>query len=104
MVFHQLATIPLLSITRYAMSLPSSSLTSCYKKILYSSSYSLPFFSEIEYSSLFGMVQSVDIVRYTDEEYEKHLTDPVGINLWLLLYNFLLLLNCKVAFNHSGKV
>lgn len=23
-------------------------------------------------------MQSVDVLRYTDEEYEKHLTDPVG--------------------------
>lgn len=29
---------------------------------------------------LFGMLQSVDVVKYTDEEYEKYLTDPVGIN------------------------
>lgn len=27
-----------------------------------------------------GVLQSVDIVKYTDEEYEKYLTDPVGIN------------------------
>lgn len=25
-------------------------------------------------------LQSVDIVKYSDEEYEKHLTDPVGTN------------------------
>lgn len=25
------------------------------------------------------MMQSVDVVKYTDEEYEKYLTDPVGI-------------------------
>lgn len=25
-------------------------------------------------------MQSVDVVKYTDEEYEKYLTDPVGIN------------------------
>lgn len=29
---------------------------------------------------LFGMMQSVDVVKYTDEEYEKYLTDPVGTN------------------------
>ncbi|THG19778.1 hypothetical protein TEA_008332 [Camellia sinensis var. sinensis] len=29
--------------------------------------------------------KSVDIVKYTDEEYEKHLTDPVGCILILLL-------------------
>lgn len=23
-------------------------------------------------------MQSVDVVKYTDEEYKKHLTDPVG--------------------------
>jgi len=27
---------------------------------------------------LFDVMQSVDIVKYTDEEYEKYLTDPVG--------------------------
>ena len=34
---------------------------------------------------LLCLVQSVDIVKYTDEEYEKHLTDPVGCILILLL-------------------
>lgn len=29
-------------------------------------------------SVLSGMVQSVDVVKYTDEEYEKYLTNPVG--------------------------
>lgn len=47
---------------------------------------------------LSGLVQSVDVIRYTDEEYEKYLTDPVCINLRLrllflffrkLLYHFL---------------
>jgi DNA methyltransferase 1-associated protein 1 len=27
---------------------------------------------------LFDVMQSVDIIKYTDEEYEKYLTDPVG--------------------------
>lgn len=35
---------------------------------------------------LFELVQSVNLVKYTDEEYEKYLTDPVGINSRLLLY------------------
>ena len=34
------------------------------------------------------MVQSVDVVKYTDEEYEKYLTDPVGINLCIFLISF----------------
>ena len=37
------------------------------------------------------MVQSVDIVKYTDEEYEKYLNDPVCINLRLHHFNFLFL-------------
>lgn len=28
---------------------------------------------------LHAVVQSVDIIKYTDEEYDKYLTDPVGI-------------------------
>lgn len=29
--------------------------------------------------SFVNFVQSVDVIKYTDEEYEKYLTDPVGI-------------------------
>lgn len=42
-------------------------------------------FCETECSSLFCVVQSVDVVKYTEEEYEKYLTDPVGIYSWLYL-------------------
>jgi hypothetical protein len=42
----------------------------------------------IKYVSLCHMVQSVDVVKYTDEEYEKYLTDPVGINLCIFLIYF----------------
>lgn len=42
----------------------------------------------IKYLSLCDMVQSVDVVKYTDEEYEKYLTDPVGINLCIFLISF----------------
>lgn len=41
---------------------------------------------------LSGVVQSVDVIRYTDEEYEKYLTDPVCINLRLQLLVSLLML------------
>ncbi len=34
----------------------------------------------IDIFNLCDAVQSVDIVKYTDEEYEKHLTNPVGFN------------------------
>ena len=33
----------------------------------------------IECVGIFDFLQSVDVVKYTDEEYEKHLADPVGI-------------------------
>lgn len=33
----------------------------------------------IEYVVIFDVSQSVDVVKYTEEEYEKHLADPVGI-------------------------
>ena len=36
---------------------------------------------------LHTVVQSVDITKYTAEEYEKYLTDPVGIMSWLHLFN-----------------
>ena len=32
---------------------------------------------------LYGEVQSIDVIRYRDEEYDKYLTDPVYINLRL---------------------
>lgn len=31
--------------------------------------------------SSYALVQSVDVIKYTDEEYEKYLTDPVSIIL-----------------------
>lgn len=37
------------------------------------------YISIIDYFSVFDVLQSVDIVQYTDEEYEKYLADPVGI-------------------------
>lgn len=33
------------------------------------------------------MLQSVDVVQYTDEEYEKHLADPVGTKLRVSIFN-----------------
>lgn len=30
-------------------------------------------------------LQSVDLIKYTEEEYEKHLTDPVSISIGPLL-------------------
>lgn len=33
------------------------------------------------YLFVFLLMQSVDVVKYTDEEYEKYLTDPVGTNI-----------------------
>lgn len=36
---------------------------------------------------LHAVMQSVDITRYTDEEYEKYLADPVGIMSRLHLYD-----------------
>lgn len=44
------------------------------------------FVHEIEHVCSSGVVQSVDVIKYTDEEYEKYLTDPVCINLRLQLY------------------
>lgn len=38
---------------------------------------------------LLYVLQSVDIVKYTDEEYEKFLVDPVGGILILLLSDFI---------------
>lgn len=37
---------------------------------------------------LYGALQSVDVIKYTDEEYEKHLTDPVCTKNWVFS-NFL---------------
>lgn len=42
----------------------------------------------IEFVDLCDVVQSVDIVKYTDEEYEKYLIDPVRIHLRLHLFIF----------------
>ncbi|XP_029126413.1 SWR1-complex protein 4-like, partial [Cajanus cajan] len=40
--------------------------------------------------SLLAVVQSVDVIKYTDEEYDKYLTDPVGImSNCTILWNFL---------------
>lgn len=33
-------------------------------------------------------LQSVDLIKYTEEEYEKHLTDPVSIIIGPLLKSF----------------
>lgn len=33
-------------------------------------------------------LQSVDLIKYTEEEYEKHLTDPVSIIVGPLLKSF----------------
>lgn len=52
----------------------------------------------IEYVVIFDVLQSVDVVKYTDEEYEKHLADPVGIKWWL---NVLVKLVPVLFFVHS---
>lgn len=41
-----------------------------------------------EFVGLCDVLQSVDVFKYTEEEYEKYLTDPVGINLRLHLFKF----------------
>lgn len=47
-------------------------------------------------------MQSIDVIKYTDEEYEKFLIDPVSITLSLLLllsfYEILLLLLLSLLF------
>jgi choline-glycine betaine transporter len=49
------------------------------------------------------VVQSVDVVKYTEEEYEKYLTDPVGIYSWLylLLLFFFFLIECMDSFSYT---
>lgn len=42
------------------------------------------------YLFLSNFVQSVDVVKYTDDEYEKYLTDPVGIKSRFCLDNYLI--------------
>lgn len=48
-----------------------------------------------EFASYFVFVpfllQKVDVLRYTDEEYEKYLIDPVGIS-------YSIILECSVPF------
>ena len=80
MVFHQQVIIPLPSTTRYAQAMLFNYYWFCFRCFI--------FFFEIECSSLFCAVQSVDVVKYTEEEYEKYLTDPVGIYTWLYLLLF----------------
>lgn len=46
------------------------------------------FLCEIQTTILLGMMQSVEVIKYTDEEYEKHLKDPVGIKSCLHVYVF----------------
>nr|KYP65676.1 SWR1-complex protein 4 [Cajanus cajan] len=41
------------------------------------------------FANLLAVVQSVDIIKYTDEEYDKYLIDPVGImSNCTILWNF----------------
>lgn len=57
-----------------------------YKCVLLSIFYLLnslslsPFLGGNDTFSNMVFLQSVDILKYSDEEYEKHLTDPVGTN------------------------
>lgn len=43
-------------------------------------------------------MQSVDVIKYTDEEYEKYLTDPVCINLRLQLLFLIVVANWYSSF------
>ena len=53
---------------------------------------------------LLYVVQSVDILKYTDEEYEKYLTDPVGSMLTLLLSGLIASGIVKLVYHYVAKM
>uniref|UniRef100_A0A151UDH8 SWR1-complex protein 4 n=1 Tax=Cajanus cajan TaxID=3821 RepID=A0A151UDH8_CAJCA len=68
---------------------------------------------DYSFANLLAVVQSVDVIKYTDEEYDNYLTDPVGIMsnctiLWNFLNGFLKLSCCifltiKFAFGFLSR-
>lgn len=46
----------------------------------------------------YAVVQSVDIIKYTDEEYEKHLRDPVStVSEWIVFVQYHVILSFDFA-------